>query len=259
MTRRAGGPRILLWDIETSHNIIAKFDLRDEWVQSQNILRERYIICAAWKWLGERRVETVSVLNDAKRFAAAPHDDAHVVETLRGVLAQSDVWVAHFGDSFDLPYLRGRLLHHRLPPLPPNPTIDTKKIAKKYFYLNAYNLDYLGTYLGVGRKVATTPGLWLDVLRGSQPAIRRMLRYNAQDVRLLERVFLALRPWIPEHINRQLFGLGGCPRCGSRRLTFQGFRVAQTRRYRRLQCQGCGGWMREVVSDRTMSATHMPL
>lgn len=252
-------PRVLIWDIEATYNIIAKFDLKDEWIQPQNILRERYIICAAWKLLGDRRVQTVSVLDDPARFRRDPYDDRHVVERLRQVLSQADIWVAHFGDGFDLPYLRGRMLHHGMAPLPPNPTIDTKKIAKKHFYLNAHRLDYLGGYLGLGRKLGVAPGLRLRVLRGDTRAIRTLLAYNKQDVRLLERVFRRLQPWIPDHLNRQLYGHGpGCPRCGSRRVSFQGYRRAQTRIYRRLQCQACGGWLRETKACRP-AATHILL
>lgn len=244
-------PRVLIYDIETALQIVANFDLRDEFTPHTNILAERYIICAAWRWLGESKVNTVSVLDDPKRYDKNPHDDAHVVKTLHDVLSQADCIVAHYGDAFDKKYINTRILFHGLPALPPIASIDTYKVAKANFRFNSNKLDYIGRYLGLGGKINTPHGLWLDVLNGSKKAIQTMITYNKRDVTLLESVFKKLVPYMPNHINRELFGGAGCPRCGSTQIQSRGFHRAISRVYRRWQCQKCSGWFKSNKAEPT--------
>ena len=246
-------PKILIYDIETSLQPVAVFALKNnDWINPDNILGERYVISVCWKWLGERKIYSSSVLDDSKRFAHDPYDDLHVLKTFSKVLEEADVIVAHNGDNFDLKYLKTRMLVHNLPVLPPITSIDTYKIAKSQFMFNANRLDYIGKFLGIGGKKDTPKGLWLDVLRGSKKAIATMVEYNKRDVTLLEAVFLRLRPYIPNHVNRELFGKLGCPRCGSRHYQSRGVHGAISRIYRRFQCQSCSGWFRSVLNDKTI-------
>lgn len=244
-------PKVLIWDIEITHNIVAKFGLYDEYVPYTNVLQESYIVCAAWKWLGEKKVHSVSVLDDPKLYAKDPHNDLHVVKTLHEVLSQADVIVAHNGDKFDLKFTEGRIIVHGLTPLPPMQKIDTLKVAKKRFKFNANNLDYLGKILGVGRKIKTNPGLWLQVLNGEQAAIQKMESYNRGDVVLLERVFQRLQPYIPNHPLTGN-GVSECPRCASKKVQSRGFAKTVSRIYRRFQCQACGGWFRQLKSETSI-------
>lgn len=242
------GPRCLIWDIETSHNLAAVFRLisQDYSIPFDNIVQERYVISASWKVLGEPTVHAVSVLDDPARFKRNPHDDTHVLKTLYGVLSEADVIVAHNGRAYDTKFTEARMLIQGLPPLPPITQIDTLETARRRFLFNANNLDYLGKVLKVGRKVKTENGLWLKVLQGDTAAIKRMVRYNKQDVLLLERVFLKLRPYMSDHVNRQLFGgaASACPRCGSAKVQARGVHRAISNVYQRLHCQSCGGWFR---------------
>ncbi len=240
------GPRILLWDIETTFNVVAVFKLwGDQYIPHESLLQESYIVCAAWKWLGEKRVHAVSVLDNKARYAKNPHDDQHVIETLHAVLSEADVIVAHNGDAFDLKKFRARAIHHGLPPIPPIKTVDTKKLAKKHFSFNHNRLDYLGAFLGLGRKRDTAKGLWLRVLKGEAKAVRSMVWYNRGDVILLEQVYHKFLPYIEGPINRHLYtSTTGCPRCGSRNVHSRGVARTVARAYSRYQCQACGGWFR---------------
>lgn len=248
-------PKVLIYDIETTHNIVASFDLRDEYTPHTNIIAERYIVCAAWRWLGESKVHTVSVLDNPVLYRKDPHNDKHVVQTLHQLLSEANVLVAHNGDKFDLKYIETRALFHGLSPLPPLATIDTYKIAKSRFKFNSNRLDYLGRFLGFGGKKSTPAGLWLDVLKGDKHAVKTMVDYNKRDVTLLESVFHKLRPFVPNHINRQLFGLNkGCPRCGSTHVQSRGTHKAISRVYQRWQCMACYGWFK---SDKPMKGFHV--
>lgn len=246
---------ILIWDIETTQNICAIFQLKQQdWIHPDNILQERYVVTASWKELGAKTVSSVTVLDDPKRYRANPHDDFHVIKTLHEVLSRADVLVAHNGDNFDMKFVEARMLIHGLPPLPPIIKIDTLKVAKSRFLFNANSLNYLGKILKVGMKVHTSLGLWLRVLNGEADAVKEMVKYNKQDVVLLERVFLKLQPYIDSHVNRHLYGGTGCPRCGSLKVQSRGVHRAISNVYQRYCCNECGGWFRELKADRTKSA-----
>lgn len=250
-------PRIVLYDIETSHNVIAKFDLREEFTNPANIIQERYIICAAWKTLGATHTQATSGLDNPARFAKHPHDDKHVVKTLHAALRQADAIIAHNGDKFDLRWLQGRMLFHGLPPLPPIKSIDTLKMARRTFYLNSNRLDYLGKYLGLGGKTTTPGGLWMDVLRGQKKAVRTMVEYNKRDVELLEQVYLKILPYTTTALNLQLFAeTGGCPHCGSDHYVACGYRQTLTQVYRRFVCRDCRKWFVSRKAEKGRAATH---
>lgn len=263
-------PRIVLWDIETTHNVLAAFRLYGDFIPHRNILAERYVVCASWKELDEKRIHSVSTLDDPKRFKKNPHDDGYVVQKLHDVLMEADVIVAHNGDAYDLKFTEARMLSHGLSPLPPIQSIDTKKVAKRRFLFNSNRLDYLAHFLGVGQKIHTDVDLWLDILNGTdearRKAIRKMVRYNRHDIELLEGVFRKLQPYVPNHLNRQLLGEIGCPRCGSlhiqsrqrkRRLVGGSDHLAITRTYPQYQCQTCGGWFRDVKPSNTGTKTRV--
>lgn len=212
------------------------------------------MVCASWKWLGEKQVHSVSVLDNPTLYKKDPHNDYHVTSTLYQVLSQADVLVAHNGDSYDTKWVRGRMLYHRFSPLPPLTTVDTKVMAQQLFNLNSNRLDYLARYLGLGQKKEINPERWLEILRGGPKAvsaIREMVSYNKVDIQVLEKVFKRLKPWLPRYVNLQLYGRGDgtyCPRCGSKHVVQCGFRVASTRKYPRFQCRDCGGWFKDTKS-----------
>lgn len=255
-------PRILLWDIETTFNVVGVFRLfGEDYISHDKVFQERYIVCAAWKWLGKRGVTAVATTDDPKRYAKDPHDDYHVCKALHDVLSQADVIVAHNGDQYDIKFTEGRMIYHGLSPLPPITKIDTLKAAKNRFLFNSNKLDYLARYLGVGKKIKTENDMWINIVKGGDlavKAIKRMVRYNKYDVVLLEKVFLKLRPYIVDHVNREMFGGKGCPRCDSKNIQRRGIHRALTREYQRFQCQACGGWFRRQRTS-TASTEHRVL
>ena len=49
-------PKILFLDIETSYSIMASWGLFPKFIPHENIIQEWHIICAAWKWRGQKKV-----------------------------------------------------------------------------------------------------------------------------------------------------------------------------------------------------------
>lgn len=249
-------PRILYWDIETSLMPVTVFNLaHNDWINPEAILEERYVICGSWLLEGDTKVHSVSVLDDPKRYANNPHDDYHVVKTLHKVLSECDVLVHHNGNSFDRRYVETRALVHGLGPIPPITMLDTYVLAKTKLFLASNKLDYIARLLKVGKKQETTSGLWMKVLNGDKSAVREMISYNKVDVQILQKVAKKLFPYMANHINRELFGGTGCPRCGSHKIQSRGLHRAISRVYRRFQCQKCFGWFRSTVNEKAVKTT----
>lgn len=247
--------KALVWDIETSLQPVTVFRLaHNDWIDPSALLGERAMICAAWKWLDEDEVHSSSILDTPTRFKKDPHDDRTVVAALHKVLAQADLLIHHNGDAFDLRYLNTRILAHQLPPLPPIPTIDTYKLAKQKFLFNSNKLDYIGQFLGVGKKQRTSPDLWMRAFKGDAEAIAEMRTYNEQDVRLCEQVYKTLQAYAPQRLHTE-----GCSRCGSLARQARGLSHTLTKTYQRFQCQGCGGWSRALVAEKGQSSCQRPL
>lgn len=239
-------PRILLWDIETAPNLLWSWSLRipSGYLHHDNIEKERTIICGCWKWQGKKKVYITAVKH------TRPDDDLAVVKALREVVASADAIVHHNGDSFDLKWLRARILYHGLPPLPPVLTIDTKKIAKSAFYFNSNRLDYLAKYLRIGCKIKTEFDLWKSVMRGVKSALEKMIRYNKHDVVLLEKVYDRLLPHAPAKLKRLYENREACQHCGGTHVQYRGYVYTAANKYKRYQCLGCGKWGQSAKAEK---------
>jgi hypothetical protein len=79
-------------------------------------------------------------------------------------------------------------------------------------------------------------------MRGEKKWWDKMKRYNKQDVRLLEKVYLRLRPFIKNPPNLSVFLGPVCPKCGSKDLQLRGMSHTQTGTYQRFYCKKCYGW-----------------
>ena len=136
-------------------------------------------------------------------------------------------------------------------------SIDTLKQSRSGFNFNSNRLDYIGKFLGVGRKKDTGGfGLWKSVtLDNDRDALAKMVDYCEQDVRLLQRVHAQLIPYTKSKSHWGVAAGGTrltCPECGrekykvnQRRISGAGVRVVQ------LQCQadGCGKF--HYIPERT--------
>lgn len=230
--------RRLFLDLETSPNVVLSWRVgRKISLDPSNILKERAIICACWKWEGDD--EMFSVTWDKNQ------DDKAVVDALVPVLAESDEIIYQNGDRFDLPWFRTRCLFHGLMPLPNYKTLDTLKIARSKFYFNSNRLDYIAKFLGLGGKIKTEFNLWKDVVLDKCPeALAKMVEYCGHDVVLLEQVYNRLMLTTKPKTHAGVMNGGDkwyCPHCGSNNISFVKTRVsaAGTIAYD-MKCEDCG-------------------
>lgn len=237
-------PRVLLIDIETLPNLGYTWGKYEQNVLSY--VKEWELASFAWKELGRGKVEAIA------RPDFADKTDASLVKAVRGIVEQADILIGHNIDRFDSPKLRSKFVVAGLSPTSYR-TIDTRTMARKYFGFNSNKLDDLAKTLGIGQKLQTGGfDLWLQCIAGDPKAWAKMVRYNKWDVVLLEKIYLALRAWYPQHPNFALYSGEGdkpeCPVCESTKVNRQGYRVMATRRAARFQCQKCGHWFQKPLS-----------
>lgn len=248
-------PRILLWDIETSQHLVLTHGTRKQYINFEDVVIGKYIFCISYCWYPQTRVHTISILDAPERFKENKHDDFHVVKEFSKVIAGADAHVAHYGDGFDMPILQGRMLFNGLLPLPKIKSLDTCKIAKKYFKLSYYKLDYLAKSLGYKGKIENPRNLWQNCFNGNIKALKHMIKYNKQDVVALRYVFEKLMPYVKDNqLNANMFGDGDrCanPVCGSYDLERRGFNYTRIGKYQRYQCRDCGSWSDERHTRKT--------
>lgn len=202
-------------------------------------MKEWELASVAWKWLDKPEIKCLS------RIDFKDKTDKSLTKELWKLLDEADVVIAHNGDSFDIKMSQGKFIEHGLQPTSPFKSIDTKKIAKAEFRFNSNSLNDLGQTLGLGKKVDTGGfQLWLDCINGKQSAWNKMKQYNKQDVALLEKVYLRMRPWSKQNHGIHLLGEKwlACPRCGNEYYYLQGRRLMAGGWKSRLQCKGCGSW-----------------
>src|SRR5271154_1089112 len=181
-------PKVLLLDIETAPNL--------SWVWGrweQNVIdvhTDWYMLSFAWKWQGTDIVRCRALPDYPKIYAKDRENDHDLVLDLWDLLDKADIVIAHNGDAFDLKKSFARFAFHRMKPPSPFKTIDTLKIARKFFKFDSNKLDDLGHTLGCGRKLPHTgKHLWLGCMHGKAGAWALMKRYNQHDIILLERVY----------------------------------------------------------------------
>lgn len=235
--------KMLFTDIETGPNlgyVYGKYD--------QTVLRfeqEWQLLSFAFKWADSRKVIAVG----GDKFT-----EEQMVLHMWNLLDEADVVVGHNSDKFDLKMLNVLFLKYNLNPPSPYKTVDTLKVARRYFRFMSNRLGDLGEKLGLGGKLDNGGFTnWLGCIQGDQKAWNKMLKYNKQDVVLTEKIYLKLRPWIDNHPAVNVIDQirDGCPKCGSTHLQSRGTRKAtKTGTYTRFQCQSCGGWSTSRSAQR---------
>ncbi len=232
-------PKILIYDIETSPMIGYHWGHWQQNISLSQTIQNSIMITWSAKWLYED--EVFSDKNTPEEMLKL--NDKRICKSLWDMIHEADIVVAHHGDKFDVPMMNSRFIINGLPPYSVTNSIDTKKVASKTFRFASNKLDALAGYFGFGQKIKTNFDLWKGCMEGDQQSIDDMETYNIQDVKVLEEVYLKLRPYIKSHPNVGLYLESDkpvCGACGSSNLRLMNKDYyTPTGRYSVYQCQ-CG-------------------
>ena len=236
--------KILLLDIETFPHKVYAWGMWQQDIHISQIVEAGYTACWAAKWLGEGTMHFYSVHKHCREEMLRP---------LWDLLDEADAVVHYNGKKFDIPTINKEFLMAGMTPPSPYKQIDLLPVCRREFKLASNKLDYVSQVLGLGSKTKHAGmELWLGCMNGDEKAWRVMEKYNKQDVRLLEKVYQRLLPWIKNHPNHGLYDSSRagmcCKNCGSGYLTSRGYETTSVGKYQRLLCNKCGTWNRNYLN-----------
>lgn len=177
--------QIAFFDLETTH-------LRGDF---------GFILCAGFKTLGSP--PEVIRIDDSPNYRKALWDDRWVIEQILKRLENVDIIVTYYGEKFDLPFLRTRLIRWGMPPLPRIFHIDLYTIPKRELLLHNNRLNTISIFLrGESDKTSLNPEIWIRASHGDREAMDYIVDHCRRDVEELESAFLRLKPIIRRIIRK---------------------------------------------------------
>lgn len=253
-TQKIKKPRIVSFDLEVSPAL--GYFYPPTWETGILKMQERQkLMSFAWQVVGEKKI-TALCLADLKTYKFDRFDDSELVRELHKVMSSADILLGQNSDQFDIKMANYFFIKNDLEPIPPTKSIDTKKIAKRYFRFANNSLDNLGEELGVGQKTKVKHSdIWQECfLEGDKKAWKQMNKYCSQDVRITTDIYLKMRPYMHSHpsLSRISGEWDSCPRCGSYNYRVKAYRTTNVSRYHQFQCNECLGYFsdRKAITEK---------
>ena len=236
-------PKILLYDIETAPMEVFVWGLYKQYIHHNNIIKNWFVLSWSAKWLYDDKILSAVVTpKEAKE-----RSDKRIIKEIWQLLDKADICVGHNIDRFDDRKLRARFIDNNLKPPTPYKTVDTLKVARRNFAFVSYKQDYLTKHFDLNEKINTGElggfELWKRCVAGDKEALDHMIKYNKQDVRGLEDVYLKLRPYIKNHPNLGvMMDEDVCPCCGSDHIEeeYDSFYYTTANKFQVYRCMACG-------------------
>lgn len=256
------GPRILIFDIETSPHLSWHFGTRNLNIRPEQIKQPTRMICWAAKWYLEKPIYFRSEYH---------HCTEDMVQTLWKLLDEADMTVTYNGDKFDHPHAAREFRLMELSKPSPSISVDLYKVIKKNEVYASHQMGYISGQLELPGKLSHSGfRMWREAMgdfgeEAQHKAWGLMRRYNRQDLLPTEALFTEYLPVIPNLPSAGLFAdpftdehpLPVCPNplCLSTHVVRQGYKLTKTRRYRQYQCQDCRRWFSETRSEMGVTET----
>lgn len=247
-------PRIVTVDLEVSPAL--GYFYPPTWETGILKVEERQrLMSFAWQVVGDKKIKALC-LYDMDTYNVDKHSDKLLTIELHKVMSEADIILTQNGDNFDIKMANYFFLLNELEPIAPTKSIDTKKIAKRYFKFLNNTLDNLGEEMGVGGKTKTTyKDLWVDAyLNGDKKAWKLMNIYCKNDVRVTTEIYLKMRGFMHSHpsLSRISGEWDSCPRCGSYSFRVKSYRTTNTSKYHQYQCNDCYGYFtdRKAITEK---------
>lgn len=172
---------ILYIDVEVSKSLVFNYGLRvpSTYMNSEDLYRERYIICWSASYAGDDKVWSECVTSEE----AQGWTDARILPRLRELMISADILAGHNVDKFDLRHINARLLLNGLEPVTDKKTLDTLKIARSKFAFESNKLDFISRALGFRPKDDIANKDWLNIVTsGDRATLKKVAKYCKGDV-----------------------------------------------------------------------------
>jgi hypothetical protein len=216
-------------------------------------IHDQHMLSIAYKWLGEKKTHCIA-LPDYKLYKTDKHNDKELAKDFWEVMDEADVVVGHNSNSFDNKMVNAMFIRHKLKPPSPYKEVDTMRTARKVGRFPSNKLDDLGDMLDIGRKKQHSGfDLWLGCDAGDPKSWKKMIDYNKQDVRLTEKLYLELRPWMANHpaVNVLDDRPEECPKgCGGKMIAGMKYKATSSNLYQYFRCNNCGSMAKARAPEK---------
>jgi DNA polymerase elongation subunit (family B) len=239
--------RVLFFDVENAPHDVYSWGLFNQNVGIGQIVQPGRVFGFGAKWLGEK---------ETWFYSDHGHGHQDMVQAAWDLFNEADIIVGYNSIGFDIPHMQREFLLAGLLPPKPYKQIDLLRIVRKQFKFASNKLDFVSQQLGIGHKTHHEGfALWVKCMAGDERAWKKMGTYCVQDVRLTEKLYHYLLPWMTAvpHLGQMDGQSHSCWACGGTKLRRDGTAFAFVTSYRLYQCQGCGAWVRG--STRLQDAT----
>ena len=217
---------------------------------TDQLIQDPYMLCWCAKWQYKKTIHSSALIDFSKHYKKNPTCDKKIIEKLWDLIDKADIIVGQNSNRYDLKWINQVFLKHDILPPSPYQKIDTLTESRKNFFCMSHSLDYRTKQLGLkGKTKHDGFDMWIKCINGDKKAWSDMVKYCKNDVRILEKYYLKLRPYMKSHPNVNISQghsdeiITKCIACGSSDLIYQGYRLTNGGKYHKKQCKNCGKWM----------------
>lgn len=247
-------PKILVFDVEVAPTLALAFPRFKAFISPEAVIEEPYMLTWSARWLGSEEVISDKISN-YEEFLTSHENDYFVVESLRDLLDEADIVIAH-NENFDFGWISQQICKHGIQPHSPVKHICTLKALKKAFTLPSNSLQAACQYFGLEGKLDNVGmELWKQCKNGNRSALEDMEEYNRQDVVALTDLYYKILPFIHNHPNVSLYfnnDTHRCPRCSSKDvMKTDKYSYTGVSKFEVYQCNSCSSHIRGRVNVKS--------
>lgn len=237
--------RVLFYDIETSPMLVWTFMIGQKVsLQHGQIEKESKVISIQYKFEGD---EHAKALHWDRTGNPSEGDDSSMLEEFVHILNSANVVIGQNSRSFDQKVLNWRLNVLNLTPVTDVVMLDTLTLARNSFRAPSNKLDYRSSVYGFGGKHKMEFQDWIDVVKGDDKKLQKMLKYGIKDVEDTQKLFWKELPYyrslpisLAALVKEPKEAKPSCPRCAAaKQKKFDVYPTASGNKLR-FTCRGCG-------------------
>lgn len=190
--------KILVYDIETSRIKADVWWTGKQYISHKQLREEARIISISWKWVGEDKVYSLTWDKN--------HCDKKMMKEFLAVYNSAEMVIGQNNNSFDNKWINTRAAKHRLKVNRFVKSFDIYRMAKRYFRLPSYSMDYMSKYFGLTPKQSHDGMImWEMIENGTKKEqkeyLQKMVDYNVGDIITTEELYLTLKPYFHRVTN----------------------------------------------------------
>lgn len=197
-------PKVLVLDLETKPVKAWVWGTFDQNIPLNMIIEDGSILSWSAKWIGDS--DNKIMYGDMRGKEKNLSNDKAMLLPLWKLLNECDIALGQNSDSFDLKKLNARFIEHGLDAPSQFKTIDTLKIARRYFGFLSNKLEHLSKklnkkYTKSSHKKFSGFELWSECIKGNKAAWKELEEYNKLDVLSTEEVFVNMAKYVKNNAN----------------------------------------------------------